>query len=111
MWHHELVFEIENKKLIIECERNLNKNIIIDDDNNIFIKVFLKLEELENRKEVNIIIAKNLELKIDIRKLLMRNNQTVIFKNRGIPIINEKNIYFEETLSDVYVDVTIENLL
>ena len=111
MWHHELVFEIENKKLIIECERNLNKNIIIDDDNNIFIKVFLKLEELKNRKEVNIIIAKNLELKIDIRKLLMRNNQTVIFKNRGIPIINEKNIYFEETLSDVYVDVTIENLL
>ena len=111
MWHHELVFEIENKKIIVECERNLNKNIIVDDDNNIFVKVFLKLEDLKDRKEINIVIGKNLELNIDISRLFMRNNQTVIFKNRGIPIINEKNIYFEERLSDIYIDITIENLL
>ena len=111
MWHHELVFEINKKKIIIECDRNINKNILIDDDNNIIVKVFLKIEDLKNRKDINVIISKNLELKIDIDKLYIRKNQLIIFKNKGIPIINEKNIYFEETLSDIYVDITIENLL
>ena len=111
MWHHELVFEINNKKIIIECNRNINKNILIDDDNNIIVKVFLKIEDLKNRKDINVIISRNLELKIDIEKLYIRKNQLIIFKNKGIPIINEKNIYFEETLSDIYIDITIENLL
>ena len=110
MWHHELIFELDNK-IIIECERNINKNIIIDEDNNIFVKVFVKLEHLKNRKDISVIISKNLELKIDISKLYIRNNQVIIFKNKGIPIINEKNIYFEDTLSDIYVEITIENLL
>lgn len=111
MWHHELVFEINNRKIIIECDRNMNKNITIDDDNNIIVKVFLKIEDLKNRKDINVIISRNLELKIDIEKLYIRKNQLIIFKNKGIPIINDKNIYFEETLSDIYVDITIENLL
>ena len=111
MWHHELVFEINKKKIIIECDRNINKNILIDDDNNIIVKVFLKIEDLKNRKDINVIISKNLELKIEIEKLYIRKNQLIIFKNKGIPIINEKNIYFEEMLSDIYVDITIENLL
>ncbi len=111
MWHHELVFEINNRKIIIECDRKINKNIIIDDDNNIIVKVFLKIEDLKNRKDINVIISRNLELKIDIEKLYIRKNQLIIFKNKGIPIINEKNIYFEETLSDIYIDITIENLL
>ena len=111
MWHHELVFEINNKKIVIECNRKINKNIIIDDDNNIIVKVFLKIEDLKNRKDINVIISKNLELKIEIEKLYIRKNQLIIFKNKGIPIINEKNIYFEEMLSDIYVDITIENLL
>ena len=111
MWHHELVFEINNRKIIIECDRNINKNITIDDDNNIIVKVFLKIEDLKNRKDINVIISRNLELKIDIEKLYIRKNQLIIFKNKGIPVINEKNIYFEETLSDIYVNITIENLL
>ena len=111
MWHHELVFEINNRKIIIECDRKINKNIIIDDDNNIIVKVFLKIEDLKNRKDINVIISRNLELKIDIEKLYIRKNQLIIFKNKGIPVINEKNIYFEETLSDIYVNITIENLL
>ena len=111
MWHHELVFEIDNKKIIIECERKINKNILIDDDNNILVKVFVKLEELKNKKDINVKISKNLELNIEISKLYIRKNQLVIFKNKGIPIINEKNIYFEETLGDIYVELIIENLL
>ena len=111
MWHHELVFEINNRKIIIECNRNINKNIEIDDDNNITVKVFLKIEDLKNKKNIDVKISKNLEIKIDISKLFIRKNQLIIFKNQGIPIINEKNIYFEETLSDIYVDITIENLL
>ena len=110
MWHHELVFEINNKKIIIECERKISKNILIDDDNNIIVKVFLKIEDLKKRKDIDVIISKNLELKINIDKLYIRKNQLIIFKNKGIPIINEKNIYFEEELSDIYIDVTIENL-
>lgn len=108
MWHHELVFEINNKKIIIECERNINKNIIIDDDNNIFTKVFVNIKDLKNKKYLNVKISKKLELKIDISKLYIRDNQLVIFKNKGIPIINEKNIYFEEQLSDIYVDIILE---
>ena len=111
MWHHELVFEINNKKIIIECNRKLNENIVIDDENNIIVKVFLKIEYLKNRKDINIIISKNLLLKIDIDKLYICKNQMIIFKNKGIPIINEKNIYFEETLSDIYIEIIIEDLI
>lgn len=111
MWHHELVFEIENKKIVIYCDKKINNNMIIDDDNNIFVKVFVKLENLKNKKDINVKISKNLELNIDSSKLYLRKNQLVIFKNKGIPIINEKNIYFEETLSDIYVDLTIINLV
>ena len=111
MWHHELVFEINNRKIIIECNRKINKNIEIDDDNNITVKVFLKIEDLKNKKNIDVKISKNLEIKIDINKLYIRKNQLIILKNQGIPIINEKNIYFEETLSDIYVDITIENIL
>ena len=51
MWHHELVFELNsNKKLIIECERELESTIIVDIENNIYKKLFYKLENFKNKK-------------------------------------------------------------
>ena len=111
MWHHELVFELNNnKKLIIECERELESTIIVDIENNIYKKLYYKLEDFKNRKTLDIKIGKK-NFKIEINKLTMQRRQLYIIKNEGILCINEKNIYFEEKKSNIYFDILITDLL
>lgn len=92
LWHHELLFETLNLKIKINV--SLPEHVIIDDLNNINIYLDLSKKKKDELIKINI---ENLEFSFHNDNVFNKK----IFKNRGIPIINDNNIYDHSTISDI----------
>ena len=114
LWHNELYFEsseVNNfKEIIVSCEPELSKNIKIDENNNLVVKIEFKLNELLNLilndGKIFFNVGKK-ELSIPVNKLYMRVNQYYRIKNEGLSKINENDIYDVSTKSDIIVNITL----
>ena len=114
LWHNELYFEsyeLNNfKYIIVSCEPELSKNIKIDENNNLVVKIEFKLNELLNLilndGKIFFNVGKK-ELSIPVNKLYMRVNQYYRIKNEGLSKINENDIYDVSTKSDIIVNITL----
>lgn len=92
VWHNEINID----KMKIKIIPNLPDYIDIDMDNNIHI--YLQLNPTET--EIKTFILCGVSFLID------GNKKELCFKNMGIPIINEKNIYDVSILSDIIFHIT-----
>ena len=97
LWHNELEFDGD---IIVKCIPELQKNIIIDENNNIHFYLNIVFSN-------NLINTNNIEiinnLQIPISKLFIKKKQSYIFPKKGISIIKEKDIYNVEERSDIIV--------
>jgi hypothetical protein len=114
LWHNELYFESSElnnfKEIIVSCEPELSKNIKIDEDNNLIVKVEFNLNEIPNliKNDGNIFfnIGKK-EFNIPVNKLYMKKNQYYSIKNEGLSKINENDIYDVSNKSDIFVNIIL----
>jgi curved DNA-binding protein CbpA len=114
LWHNELYFEsseINNfKEIIVSCEPELSKNIKIDENNNLIVKIEFNSIDLPNlilnNGEIFFNIGKK-NLSIPVNKLYMKPNQYYRIKNEGLSKINENDIYDVSTKSDIIVNITL----
>jgi len=114
LWHNELYFESSElnnfKEIIVSCEPELCKNIIIDENNNLVVKIESNLIDLPNLilndGKIFFNIGKK-ELSIPVNKLYMKTNQYYRIKNEGLSKINENDIYDVSTKSDIIVNITL----
>jgi len=114
LWHNELYFEsseVNNfKEIVVSCEPELSKNIKIDENNNLVVKIEFNLNDLLNLilndGKIFFNIGKK-ELSIPVNKLYMRLNQYYRIKNEGLSKINENDIYDVSTKSDIIVNITL----
>jgi len=114
LWHNELYFEsteLNNfKEIIVSCEPELSKNIKIDEDNNLIVKVEFNLNDLPNliSTDGNIFfsIGKK-EFNVPVNKLYMKKNQYYRIKNEGLSKINENDIYDVSNKSDIFVNIIL----
>jgi len=114
LWHNELYFESSElnnfKEIIVSCEPELSKNIIIDENNNLVVKIESNLIDLPNLilndGKIFFNIGKK-ELSIPVNKLYMKTNQYYRIKNEGLSKINENDIYDVSTKSDIIVNITL----
>ena len=81
-------------------------NFTIKDNNDIWWKVKIKLQDLYEKKYHPLNIG-NLSKKIYAKDLKIVENQIYVFKNQGILKVNKKNIYDTTKRSDIYVDITL----
>lgn len=114
LWHNELYFESSElnnfKEIIVSCEPELSKNIKIDENNNLIVKIEFNSIDLPNlilnNGEIFFNIGKK-NLSIPVNKLYMKPNQYYRIKNEGLSKINENDIYDVSTKSDIIVNITL----
>ena len=125
LWHGELYFDAisedkkENKErnggtvlssneydIIVKCIPDLPQHISIDENNNLYVNVNIPFQtSLLKEKSIPIYLGKK-RFDIKTERLLIREKQTLVFKNMGVSLINENDIYSVERKGDVYVKIT-----
>ncbi len=110
LWHNESYFETRsNSEIMVICEPELDKNITIDDDNNICIDIIINANDIPtliiNNTSIPVQIG-NKELSIPIEYLYMKKVQIYKIKGQGISKV-KRNIYDVSEKTDVIVNITI----
>ena len=112
LWHNELYFEaLDGSEITVLCQTKLPINITIDDNNNIWVEEFIKIDgELSNLIKNNIQIKIEIGIKtyeIPLDKLYIKEEQIYKLKGQGISQIIEKDIYNIELKGDIYVKIIL----
>ena len=108
LWHNELYFDGENNsEVIVKCIPELPENVSIDENNNLLVHLFVKLEKglLTNN------IAFQLGCKtfyIQTSHLYLKTHQSIVLKKQGISKIMEHDMYNIDNKSDIFVSLTLE---
>ena len=105
LWHEEIVFNMNYNTVLIRNELNLPENIVLDENNDIHIKININLQDgLQSIYTYNL-CGKVFEIKYAELKLV--EYQTHKLKNRGIPRINLKKILDITNISDIIFHITL----
>lgn len=108
LWHHELIYNHNNKDLYIQIEPDLPNNVNIDENNNIIVNLQIPIEGLWDTTDIDFNVNnKTFTIKKDILKL--KRAQQIVLEKKGIPLIHSKNIYDVSKLSHVLVNICIDN--
>ena len=105
LWHDELIYDLSGTNLYVHCEPILPNNIEIDSQNNIYITKDYTLNEIWNNDKLDIEFN---NIIINTRNLLIRSNQTIKYRNCGIPKINTKTPFDTSKKGDVFIIINIE---
>jgi len=110
LWHNESYFETSrNSEIMVICEPELDKNITIDDDNNICIDIIINANDIPTLIINNALIPikiGNKELSIPIEYLYIKKTQIYKMKGQGISKVKH-NIYDVSEKTDIIVHITI----
>jgi len=110
LWYNEVYFDGSNCEILVMCDPELPQNIIIDDDNNIYIDKQIFYTELQNLITNNANISVNIgetEFNIPISELYMKIEQYYKIKNKGLTKIKNDDIYDISDKADIIVKLTI----
>jgi hypothetical protein len=105
LWHHELIYE--EPDMIVFCIPNLAENIFIDDENNIHIEIIYDIDDVWNKKQIEIELGKT-RIKIEQNELKFASHQTILRNEIGCVKINHENIFNVECRADIYIHITIK---
>lgn len=108
-WHHELVYDLSDNSLIVQCNPKLPDCAIIDKYNNLYISISCNIKDIIYTNNIEITIANKL-FNIPIKELKIIKKQRYALYNIGIPEINKKNIYSIETRSSIFFDITFNDI-
>ena len=109
LWHNELYFDNKGDDIIVLCIPELEKNISIDENNNIIVELDIQLASIIKDQKVTFMLGKK-EFTILSEKLHIKKTQSVILKQQGISLINYEDIYNIQKKSDIIVKINIIDL-
>jgi len=104
LWHNELCFDDSGNDVIIKCEPELEKNIRINEENIIFIKIETSIQKIFEEKKICFTLGKS-EFVILSNELQIISNQMYVFKKKGILKTNLNNIFDTSDRSDICVEI------
>lgn len=108
-WHHELIYDLSNSSLIIQCEPILPDCACIDKYNNLYISISSNIKDIINTDNINITIANKIYT-IPVKELKIIKKQRYILKSQGISMIDINNIYTVKNKADVFIDITFTDI-
>lgn len=114
LWHDEIVFEYNHKKIIVKCVPELSNNIFIGADNCLHVNITLNVNDLFNEQyKLNTTFYKvnigNKVFEINISDLKFKPFQTISLYNMGIPTIDIKDFYSIQKKNNIYIHVHLQN--
>ena len=109
LWHNEMYFDGKgNSEIIVLCQPKLPTNISIDENNNLYYDINIKidLDFIKNNNFVSIDIGDKW-FSIPLDKLYLKKEQLYRFKNQGIAHIplEQKDIYNISNRADIIVKI------
>lgn len=107
LWHHELIYDGSNSDIYVIMIPELPEHISIDDDNNIIVTINLSINDIWNKKELEIEINNTKHI-INREELLLKEYQIIKLKCKGISKINTKNIYHINNKSDIILNIYLQ---
>ena len=112
LWHSELYFECgdkdKDKEIVVLCEPQLDSGMSIDEDNNLFLEVKIKMTELDfDNSHIPVTIGNKI-FEIPRQELYMKREQLYRFKGQGMSKIKD-NIYDVSERADIVVKIVIHN--
>ena len=108
MWHHELVYDISDSSLIIQCEPTIPDYITLDNYNNLYINLSMTLYSILNQESITINIINN-QYTIPVNQLYIKKYQQYILK-KGIALIDTNNIYNVENRANIYIQIQFTDI-
>jgi hypothetical protein len=108
LWHHHLIYDCKKneKEMYVDCYPILQDNILIDDDNNIHIRIERSIIDIWNNDTFDFDLgSRHFYFKKEM--LQMTKYQKKIFYNEGIPIVNMLDIYDVTKKGNIIVHITI----
>lgn len=106
LWHHELVYDNSGRDIYVKCIPVLNDNITIDNKNNIIISETFSIIDIWTNEKIEIKIGSQ-EFTIELEKLKMVKQQSIVLEKKGISRINTINIYDISKRADIIINITI----
>ena len=101
LWHNELYFDAESNDIIVKCIPDLPENVIIDEDNNLIVNLYIPFSiSLLNEIHFVFYLGKQ-EFNIPIIDLKLKINQTYILKDKGITKIKENDNISDTDIYDI----------
>lgn len=107
LWHHELIYDLNDKELVVKCIPELPKGITLDEYNNIYISLFFLIQDILDKDNIEFFIGEKIFF-IPNNLLHFYSSQTIILYNCGIPIINYCNIFDISLLSNIHITIILQ---
>lgn len=106
VWHDELRYS--NELLVIKCIPELEDNITIDHNNNLFVNIIINsIQELFKDNFIVVPIGTEHSFTIPVNELKICKQQIYTIPEKGISLINSKNIYEIKKKGNIIINVTI----
>jgi len=111
LWHNELYFDSPEGDIIVICNPELPGNILLDEDNNIYIEKEINvatelLDVIKTNSFVSLTIGEK-SFSIPVSQLYMKKDQIYKMKGQGISQVLENDIYNVSCKSDIIVKIRI----
>lgn len=110
-WHSELQYESTfnpGYEVIVKCvPSNIPDNVLIDEHNNVHVIINAPLSSIDIKKGVFPFSIDGTPFSIDCSALRIVPLQTHVLKKKGIPVIDECDMYNDANKSDVIVTVKL----
>ena len=112
LWHNELYFDSpDGSDIIVLCQPKLPTYINIDENNNIYYEIYIKIQDelhnlIKNEKFISIEIGDKW-FSIPLNKLHIKEEQIYTFKGQGIAQILENSIYNVSLKSDIIIKIIL----
>jgi hypothetical protein len=101
----------DGSEIIVICQPELPSNITIDENNNIYVEIDIKINsELSDLLKYNKFVSINVGEKlfsIPLQSLQLKEEQVYRFKGQGISHICEKDIYNVSSNADIIVKIVL----
>jgi hypothetical protein len=110
LWYNESYFDVSGCEIIVVCEPELPEDVIIDDDNNIYVEAEIYKDELYEfiMNDTNILINIGFkEFVIPLSELYMKKEQIYRIRAQGLSRI-KTDIYDISEKSDIIIKIMIK---
>jgi hypothetical protein len=106
LWHDEIIYDLSCSQLIVKILPVLDDHITIDSNNNVIVNLSTKIRGLITSEKISFKLCDRF-FDIPCDELKIKKNQKHIFKKKGIPVINQNDIYNISERSNIVVHLTL----
>lgn len=106
LWHHHLVYNINDKEVFVDCYPITSSNIEIDVNNHIHVHICENIMDLWHKSQIDFYID-NRVFSIPRHLLKLTQHQSYTIYNEGITMIQSNDVYNVSKKGNIVVHLTI----